>query len=510
MSDSLKKSKNSSQAGKWAPRINAVLQLVILAGLVIAVNYLAFRHPDWFVPTNWFSKEKTVRWDIKEGFKYTLSEQTDKLLGTLAEPVEIYCLFSPSSDIYGRVVSLLREYARVSPKINLTIIDKDKDFSRVRELASAYRFSDQENLVLFVSGGRHVIVDGYDLAEYESSGFAFGGRPDMRLTAFKAEQRFTSALKTVTDPRKRVIYYLQGHGQPRLAGEGENEFGGLALALDRENVTIRLLDNLPTEAMIPEDCDLLMIVDPQSEFLPQEVKAIEGYLAAQGKLFLAIAPRVKTGLEPLLAKYGVKLDDDAIIGYVSVMGIPTLTESAVVQTLPGHPATDVISRQNINLLFPSSRSVSQQAASPEILPAPKITPLAVTFKGFWGEKGALTEGVKFDEKTDLEGPLPVALAVEVGQLDSKEIEVNTTKLVVVGSARFAANASFSSNYDFALNAINWLLSRDQMIGIAPKPIEQFALNLSANQMNTLTLIITLAVPGLVALVGALVWFRRRK
>jgi len=280
--------------------------------------------------------------------------------------------------------------------------------------------------------------------------------------------------------------------------------------LDRENVEIKVLSELTTNAVIPDDCDLLMILDPKSSFLPQEVSAIEGYLAGQGKLFLAIAPRVKTGLEPLLQKYGVKLDDDAIIGYVKVMGVPALTESAIVQAMKGHPVTDVISKQNINLVFPSTRTLIQQATSPDIIPAPKMTTLATTFKGFWGEKGPLIDGAKFDDKSDLQGPLPVALAIEVGQLDSKEVEVNTTKMIIVGSAQFLSNSTLHTNYDFFLNSINWLLSRDQMIGIAPKAIEQFSLNLSANQLNSLVMIVSLGVPALVALIGAIVWVRRRK
>ncbi len=511
MPDSRKNITDRNPSGKWSARVNAVLQLCIIFALLAGINYLAYRHPDWFVPANWFSKEKKVRFDLKEGFKYTLSQQTEKILSSLTEPVDVYVIFSPQSDIYQRVVSLLREYERVSPKIKVKIVDKDRDFSLVRELASTYRFSDRENLVIFSCASRSVIIDAYDLAEYEPSGTAaFGASPDMRLTSFKAEQRFTSALKVVSESKKRKVYYLQGHGEPALRGDGDEDYGGLALALERENVDVVIMDDLPTEAMIPADCDLLMIIDPKSQFLPQEIKAIESYLSGQGKLLLAIAPRVKTGLEPLMAKYGVKLDDDSIIGYISIMGVPTLSESAVVQTLPGHPVTDVISRQNINLIFPAARSVSQQAPSPDIIPAPKISPLSLTFKGFWGEKGPLVEGAKFDEKTDLAGPLPVALAVEVGQLESKEVEVNTTKMVIVGSALFASNRSLSTNYDFLLNAVNWLLSRDQMIGIAPKPIEQFALNLSANQLNSLVLIISFGVPAVAALMGVLVWFRRRK
>lgn len=508
MNDS--KNKLQQKRNIWGARANGAIQVLIVLALVITVNYLAYRHPDAFVPTNWFSKEKKVRWDIKQGFKYELSGQTKSILESLNEPVEVYVVFSPSSDIYQRVISLLREYERYSKNLKVTIIDKDRDFSRVRELSSKYRFSDQENLVVFVCGARHKILDGYDLAEYESSGMSFGQNPDMRLTSFKAEQRFTSALKVVADEKQSIVYYLLGHGEPPLAGDKPDQYGGLAVAIERENIGILPLENLSTEAQIPADADLLMILDPKSEFLPQEIQAIEEYLAAQGKLFVAIAPRVKTGLEPLLAKYGVKLQNDVIIGYINVMGIPALSESAVVQARQGHPVTDVISKQNINLVFPSARSIDLQAPSADINPPPDYTALATTFKGFWGEMGALEEGAKFDEKTDLPGPLVTALAIEVGRLDSKEVAVNTTKIIVVGSAQFAANSSLSHNYDFMLNSLNWLLSRDQMIGIAPKPIEQFSLNLSANQLNTLVIIILLGLPGVIAVIGLMVWFKRRK
>src|SRR5678815_4696842 len=70
--------------------LNVVVQLAIVLGLVLMVNYLAFNH--------------FKRWDFSRSQKYLLSEQTRQLLLNLKKPVKAVIFFNPGMEITGDVM----------------------------------------------------------------------------------------------------------------------------------------------------------------------------------------------------------------------------------------------------------------------------------------------------------------------------------------------------------------------------------------------------------------------
>jgi hypothetical protein len=57
--------------------------------------------------------------------------------------------------------------------------------------------------------------------------------------------------------------------------------------------------------------------------------------------------------------------------------------------------------------------------------------------------------------------------------------------------------------------VNWLLSREQLIGIAPKIPKPLTFSLSENALGTLRWIILVMIPLIPAVIGTAVWWRRR-
>src|SRR5687767_2694768 len=76
--------------------LNVLIQLLVVAVIVVLVNYLSFRH--------------FKRWDYSRDQKYALSPQTKNLLGSLQKPVRAVIFFSGGSEIGPDVAALLREY----------------------------------------------------------------------------------------------------------------------------------------------------------------------------------------------------------------------------------------------------------------------------------------------------------------------------------------------------------------------------------------------------------------
>jgi hypothetical protein len=66
------------------------------------------------------------------------------------------------------------------------------------------------------------------------------------------------------------------------------------------------------------------------------------------------------------------------------------------------------------------------------------------------------------------------------------------------------------NLDFFMGALNWLLQREQLIAVAPKTPEEFSLAMSPTQVRTVYFLTIGGLPLAVAIVGIVVWMRRRK
>ena len=63
--------------------------------------------------------------------------------------------------------------------------------------------------------------------------------------------------------------------------------------------------------------------------------------------------------------------------------------------------------------------------------------------------------------------------------------------------------------DFVSGAVNWLLSREQLIGIAPKIPQTLTFSLDENALRNLRWFILVLMPLIPAVIGFAVWWRRR-
>jgi hypothetical protein len=85
-------------------------------------------------------------------------------------------------------------------------------------------------------------------------------------------------------------------------------------------------------------------------------------------------------------------------------------------------------------------------------------------------------------------------------------------MVVVTNSTFIQDNALTQDQqglDFVSGSINWLLSREQLIGIAPKVPTTLTFSLDENAMRNLRWLILLLIPLVPAVIGSAVWWRRR-
>jgi ABC-type uncharacterized transport system involved in gliding motility auxiliary subunit len=86
------------------------------------------------------------------------------------------------------------------------------------------------------------------------------------------------------------------------------------------------------------------------------------------------------------------------------------------------------------------------------------------------------------------------------------------RLVVFGDSDFASNGQLGSvgNPTLLLNALNWLVERENLLAIPAKKADQIQLNLTRRDLGTIYLIVLVALPLASLSAGVAVYLRRRR
>jgi hypothetical protein len=479
-----------SSSRRWTIGATVLVSCLTLLALLIMVNYLSSRH--------------FKRFNLSADERHKLSPLTLQLLKSLTNQVKVTVFFDPENDLYSSVKEMLDEYRLVSPKLDVEYVDYVRWPERGALVKAQYKLSSvtDRDLVIFESGGRPPrIVYDKELSEYDLSG-VFAGR-EARRTGFKGEQFFTLAIVSVTEGKQFKAYFLQGNGEHDPDSEDES-LGYLKFrsVLQEKNIAVEPLSLLTAD--VPSDCQLLVIAGPRTHLQPAELKRIDAYLNHGGRAFILLMnpllPDVKeSGLESMLANWGVEVGDNLVIDREQnkadaskVILTPFFGQHAIVNPLQG---------SRLALVMP--HSVRQQPGDSRKTDTTRVSELIFTSK----EGAAVNNrGVK-----EIEGAVPLAVAVEKGIIQGVGPDRGSTRIVVAGDSFFLGNAAIESeaNRDFASLAVNWLLDRTQLLAIGPRPVHSYKIAMTESQMRKVRWILLGGMPGAVMLLGGLVWLRRR-
>jgi hypothetical protein len=144
-----------------------------------------------------------------------------------------------------------------------------------------------------------------------------------------------------------------------------------------------------------------------------------------------------------------------------------------------------------------------------------VTPLIEAEKGYWGEVDYNATDETLLQPTqgrDHTGTLDFGAAVEKGGSGDDRVQTNSSRMVVVANATFVQDNALTQDQqglDFASAAINWLLNREQLIGIAPKVPKTLTFTLDDKAMASMRWVLLLLMPLVPAVIGTAVWWQRR-
>lgn len=488
---------------------NVIAQIVFVLIIAAFVNYLGLEH--------------FKRWDFSREQKYALSDKTKRFLQSVKGKIRITNFFPPDTAISGDVSNLLTEYQYAAKgKIDIENVDPQRNLSRAKEVFDKYKVVTDEPLLVIDYDGKNKTVKASDMAEIDRTGMQFG--EGARVAAFKGEQAVTGAMIDLVEGKKNVLGYITGHKEPSIASAAANAMLGqqepaspisiLKTFIENENVEFHEL-NLFNEAQIPAEIKAIVMVGPQYDLSDREMKLLRDFWEKQGRVLLLVDPSAKTPkLMAFLNELGVKVNDDRLMAFLRT-GIQeiALTQDVYAKFLNGSPVTQRLA--DARAIFQggtcSLTLEAQRVANANI----QLTPLIQAEKGFFAEKdynGRDQAKFQNDAKNAPQTPITIGVSIEKGGSADERVQVNSARMIVVSNATFVQDNALTQDQqalDFVSGAVNWLMSREQLIGIAPKVTQPLTFSLSDEAMRSVRWIILFLMPLIPAVIGTTVWWQRR-
>ena len=476
------------QANYW-------IQVLLIISFIFGLNYLALHH--------------FKRFDLTRDHRYALSPETKAYLQEVRDPIRFIITIPENSPrpeervLFRYTRQLLQEDAYQSRPdgealIALEYVDIYKDLARADTLAREYGL-EQINSVLVLSNNRKRLLRADELVEFTNR----------KPVAFKGEAAITSAIMEVTRERSPKLYFLSGH-QETSPEDPSPQFGlsEISRELQMRNYSLSRLD-LSAVSEVPRDASALVLADPRGPLLPSEVEKIRSYLSDRaGRLLAWFRPGIDVAMEPLLAEWGISLPRQFV-----VEPDPAFRDSGntlLIRNYSPHPVTHSLIQNQTFVLSGGPRPVFPRPPSPpdERL---ALVPLLATSNTSWADSNlSSSSNPNFNEDTDAPGPIPIALAAERSASSQLGIKVPGGRLIVFGSVDLFSNQRVSSlgNVSLFFNSLNWLLDREQLLSIPPRPLESYQLALSQAQLKRIAYLF-LSVPASITLLAFIVYWVRR-
>lgn len=244
--------------------------------------------------------EDNYGWKLDFSFNgyATTGEETQKVVDTLTEPIDLYLLYE-SGSMDEQLYEVLDRYHQLSDRITVLPTDIAQNpgvLTRFESDVTSTLAADSVVVNCDATGRYKVltysdfVTQGYNVEEgtFEIAGLAY-------------EKKLTEALVYVTQADIPVVGILQGHGEL-----SEDTLANLTDFLQSNNYDSRAVDLLAGDTL--DGVDMLLIADPQKDFTESELETLKAFAENGGSFFVMRDYTDPTNLEnyqSLLSNYGV-------------------------------------------------------------------------------------------------------------------------------------------------------------------------------------------------------------
>ena len=438
---------------------------------------------------NLFVTKLDLKYDLSKNGLYSLTKDSVNIIKDLKDDITIYYMVQTGSE-YPQFEEIARKYDSLSDHIKL----ETKDPVLYPKFAKKYvddDISQNSFIVVDNTNGRAKYIDSNDMLVQEMDYQTY----QSYTTGVDVEAKVTSAIQYVTSEKLPTLYVVEGHGEKST---GTN----FSKLMAKQNVDVKTLSTL-TQTSIPEDCDILYINTPTSDFNDNELKMIRDYMDAGGKIILTVnyADVDLKNVQSLLDYYGLKMLTGFVVEQDSNMFYPNYPHY-LIPKVESHSITSLALDNKIPVMAPISSAL---VSADNVRSSLKITPLLTTSdKSF--NKMDLSATSLDKEDGDVDGPFNVGVVSE----DSYN---NTTSDLVVYSTDVIFSDDLladTGNADILSGTVRFLSGDSASVPIASKSIVPERITLSQKKAVTWGVVTVIVIPVVILITGIVIGYRRRK
>ncbi|MGH8171675.1 MAG: GldG family protein [Rhodanobacteraceae bacterium] len=408
----------------------------------------------------------------------SLGPSSVTMLKSLDAPVEVVSYASRAGGLRAVIADFVERYRRVKPDLTLRFVDPEADPAAMREAG--------------------VSVDGELELHYKER--------SERLKVL-SETEFSNALLRLSRTRERIVAFLEGEGERQPLGKANADLGQFVGALQERGLRAVPLP-LAHTGKVPQNADLVVVANPQVKLAPAIVAELVDYVDRGGNLLWLTEPDEDAGLEALAETLSVRVLSGTVVDASgSAFGLADPSFVAITK-FPAHP----ISRDfMLTILLPQPAAVAQLAD-----PKWDIQSILRSSDKSWNETGHIPKAgeaadtIRPDaDAGEIPGPLDLGFALS---RVSPRPDRREQRVVVIGDGDFLSNTSLGNggNREFGQRVFDWLLGDDDQIVVPDKTAPDRALAFTQSGLGMLSFAFLIALPALLAVMGSLIWWRRRR
>lgn len=462
--------------------VYATITSVLVIFAVIVVNLIA--------------SASGIQKDLTAGGEKSLTEETRELLDGLEEELTFYYLTrgSDSRDSYTPYYEMYMDlYEHASKKITFETVD----------LMLNPKFAESYTDETVLRHSMIVVNEATQLGKYVSSKDMVLFETTMNMSTFQYEEvpvgldiegQLNAAIRYVTTGQQTDFYALSGHGEKELGAEGQNQ-------LRKANINYSLFESM-TATGVPEDCDVLYVTAPAKDYTAEELAMFKAY-ADRGGDFLILAESMPdmTNYNALLTYCGVQVENRVILEGDSRYHNPASQLMLFPIIEKNHEITKVISGANYLPVLNAYAISGVTEADREF----EISALLSTSEASYAKvvKNSMTST---KEKDDTEGPFRIGLYL-------KNSDTKSEAVVVSGGYVFVDDFLKLSNYgnsSLLTNSVNYMAEKETVSTVRTLSFESAeVLSINAAQANGIAIVMVVAIPAVMMIIGIVVMLRRR-
>lgn len=467
--------------------------------------------------------DKRFNWniDLTSSGLYEISEETITYLNQLDTDIDIVVMaeesyFLENSKLKVLAETLTRFRTESNGHISVSYVDMTKNPETVKKYTEKYNGDFAQGDVVVASDTLQRVVAFSDLIANEQS-IDYATYQYVNNYTFKGEKSLLSAIMGVTDLNPVNVAVLSKAGAGFIYYQNESySFQGMMELLEKNNYQYTEVD-LAMEALDPAVYQIAVLCAPNNDLTEAQIQKINDFLYNNGEYgrqliyFASIYQKETPHLDSFLETWGLAVDDHVIYegDTASAQYVQTalgMLQQIPVATLQFTDYSSALATDKLPLVAPLCRPIECLF---ETNSGRTTKPLLTTAETAF--LYPLTGSEEFDESTAETGSFNLAVAAT--QNFNVDNEQRTSTLIAFGSAwlldYYVTQTSAYNNTDYFVTIVNALAGKENVITVADKSLNATAITITEAQLAMLRTVVIFIIPLIVAVLGVVVYIRRR-